>query len=213
MKELTTSQLALLKKPLPPEATKPRPDSQLSSINSIYVTERLNEVFGVGGWSLRADYVTEDKAEVTTAKGTKVKTNIVVKVIFEAKEYGVYFESFGGNYNPQDIGDSYKGAVTDGLTKIASWLGIGAHVWKNDPKGVNEPAPKVAALTDADLDNTERCNKMLEKVYGYYLQAPDTFTVDRFIFEKVPDTTYTVGCRFIKLFSSYKQAHQHGDNK
>lgn len=51
MKELSQTQLELLKSPLPAEAIKQHPTkTYLSSIKAIYVTERMNDVFGVGQW-------------------------------------------------------------------------------------------------------------------------------------------------------------------
>lgn len=125
-KKITDEQRALINAPLPAEAVTQHPTkSFLSSIKSIYVTERLNEVFGVGAWQVRSDVV--ERAD---------KGMIVVKVVFQIPEYGIYHECYGGNNNGGegsknfDLGDAYKGAVTDALTKIASWLGIGADVFK-----------------------------------------------------------------------------------
>jgi hypothetical protein len=119
VKKLTDSQLALLKEPLPKEAVKPHPTkTYLSSIKAIYVVERFNEVFGVGGWVITNDFVERD------GKWVVVKSN------FEAKEYGIVVRDiFGGNDNA-DLGDAYKGACTDALTKIGSYLGIGMNIYK-----------------------------------------------------------------------------------
>lgn len=107
-----------LSKELPKEALQPvlgKP--YLTSIRGIYVTERFNEVFGVGGWRVKVEFV-ERKEDV-----------VVVKVIFEVPERGIYYECYGGNNN-KDLGDAYKGATTDALTKIGSYLGVGIEVFK-----------------------------------------------------------------------------------
>ena len=121
----------LLLAPLPPEALKQHPTrSYLTTINAIYVTERFNDVFGLDGWKFRTEIVKDDGKWV------------VVQVFFTAPttiEYGITGASsatiersaFGGNDN-EDVGDRYKGAVTDALTKIGSMLGVGTHVWKNE---------------------------------------------------------------------------------
>lgn len=120
MKTLTEEQLKLLDEPLPADAIKPHPTKKyLSNINSIYVTERMNKVFGVGAWRIKSELV-EKKDKM-----------VVIKTRFEVPYYDIYYECYGGNDNP-DLGDAYKGAVTDAITKIGSWLGIGAHVWKNE---------------------------------------------------------------------------------
>lgn len=107
-----------LSKELPKEALQPIPGKPyLTSIKGIYVTERFNEVFGVGGWRVKVEFV-ERKEEA-----------VVVKVIFEVPDRGIYYECYGGNNN-KDLGDAYKGATTDALTKIGSYLGVGLEVFK-----------------------------------------------------------------------------------
>lgn len=133
--KLTPEQKAMLDKPLPAAAISPHPTKKyLSSIKSIYVTERLNEVFGVGGWSVKSE---------TIDNSTKM---IVVKVHFTIPAYGIEYECYGGNDNA-DLGDAYKGATTDALTKIGSWLGIGAAVFKGEHKPAAQfaPAPRPTA--------------------------------------------------------------------
>lgn len=136
-KQITESMKQALGRVLPPEAIKPHPTkSYLSTINSIYVSERLNEVFGIGEWQTRVDYVSE--------KSNKTSM-VVVKLTLDIPAYGIHYECYGGNDNA-DYGDAFKGATTDALTKIASWMGIGAHVWKNDPTGTKTtPTPKKQA--------------------------------------------------------------------
>lgn len=125
-KVITLEMREKLTHPLPPEAVTPHPTKKfLSSIKSIYVTERLNEVFGTGAWKIETNFVDKDNKM------------IVVKVKFTIPEYGIEYECFGGNDNA-DLGDAYKGATTDALTKIASWLGIGQEVFKGEA-GKNKP--------------------------------------------------------------------------
>ena len=115
---ITPEQKAALDRRLPDEAVSQHPTKKfLSSIKSIYVTERLNEVFGVGSWRVETEIVERSERMV------------VVKLRFSIPEYGIYYECYGGNDNP-DLGDAYKGATTDAITKVASWLGIGADVFK-----------------------------------------------------------------------------------
>ena len=78
-------------------------------------------------------------------------------------EYGIYFECYGGNDNGGensknfDLGDAYKGATTDALTKIGSYLEIGIDVFK----GLNTaPAPqqqfkKWLNITDSNGSDTK----------------------------------------------------------
>lgn len=124
---ITPKQKEALDRRLPDEAVSQHPTKKfLSSIKSIYVTERLNEVFGVGSWRVETDIV--ERAE----------RMVVVKLRFSIPEYGIYYECFGGNDNA-DRGDACKGATTDALTKVCSWLGIGAEVFKGRQTGAGAP--------------------------------------------------------------------------
>lgn len=124
--KLTPELVEKLQKPLPPEAIKPHPTKPyLSSINAIYVTERLNEVFGTGEWKVSVEVIDSQDKMVT------------VKVTFTVDEYDIHLEQFGGNDNA-DKGDALKGATTDAITKIGSYLGIGADVWKGKVEGAEQ---------------------------------------------------------------------------
>lgn len=156
-KKLTDEQVSKLRQPLPKEALKPHPSkSFLTTINSIYVTERLNDVFGTGAWQTECEIVEN------SGKMVVIKTTLIVP------EYGIRYECYGGNDNV-DRGDAYKGAETDAITKIGSWLGIGAEVWKNEAgKAKTTPAtqpiaqPKRKVINDALLDDRTRREKMLK---------------------------------------------------
>lgn len=140
VKTITAEMLEKLTHPLPPKAVTPHPSKKfLSSIKSIYVTTRLNEVFGTGAWKVETNFIDKDNKM------------IVVKVKFSIPSYGIEYECFGGNDNP-DLGDAYKGATTDALTKIASWLGIGAEVFRDEAgktpvKAQQSPKPAKKELT------------------------------------------------------------------
>jgi len=107
-----------LREPLPKEAISQHPTKKfLSTIKAIYVVERLNDVFGIGGWSIKYDIV---------EAGEKM---IVAKGVLMVPDFGIEVEQYGGNDNP-DRGDAFKGACTDCLTKIGSYLEIGINVFK-----------------------------------------------------------------------------------
>lgn len=138
-KTLTKEQIELLNKPLPQEALKPHPTKKfLTTINAIYVTERLNEVFGVGKWKTKVEHV------------ETVGKMVVTKTTFEVPEYDIYYECYGGNDNA-DMGDAYKGSTTDAITKIGSYLGIGAHVWKNNPYPKEEHNANGSQRSERDM--------------------------------------------------------------
>lgn len=172
-KQITESMKQALGRALPSEAIKPHPTkSYLSTINSIYVSERLNEVFGIGEWQTRVDYVGEKSGKTTM---------VVVKLTLDIPAYAIHYECYGGNDNA-DYGDAFKGATTDALTKIGSWLGIGAHVWKNDPTGAKttpkkqaQPAPAPQPASQPTLTKEQMEKTVIdyfysnEKAENYYL--------------------------------------------
>ena len=154
MEKVTKEMREALRMPLPVGAVTKHPTKTfLSSIKAIYVTERLNEVFGVGSWQTKVNHVR-----------TTDKSMVVVKVEFSIPEYGIYFECYGGNDNGGensknfDLGDAYKGATTDALTKIGSYLEIGIDVFKG--LGNTAPAPqqqpkKWLNITDSNGSDTK----------------------------------------------------------
>lgn len=158
IKTLTAEKQAQLVRPLPAEAVTPHPTkTYLSSIKSIYVTERLNEVFGVGSWRVEVDKV--DQANKM----------VVVKVRLTIPAYGIDYECYGGNDN-SDLGDAYKGATTDALTKIASWLGIGQEVFKGEAgKALQRTAPKKEkkTLTEDKLMDEEFLKRLVTWVHDH----------------------------------------------
>lgn len=134
-KKLTPTQEKLLLEPLPNEALKPHPTKTfLTVINPMYVVERLNNVFGIGNWQIRSRVINQETS------------HIVVQSLLSIPEYDIAVEAFGGNKN-DDLGDSYKGAQTDALTKAASYLGIGIDIYK----GIG-PKPKT---TEQNSDKTD----------------------------------------------------------
>jgi hypothetical protein len=150
-----------LRLPLPDEAVSPHPTKPyLSSIKAIYVTERFNKVFGIGKWQTR---VVKEHVNFDTGM-------VVVKLIFTVPELDIYFESFGGNDNGGsgsknfDLGDAYKGASTDALTKIGSFLEVGIDVFKGKHNTKNAK-PKQAEPQNADEPEKQWINKAnLQKV-------------------------------------------------
>ena len=121
----------ILTTPLPKEALKQHPSKHfLTTINPIYVVERLNLAFGIGGWTFGTEVI-ETNEKFVVVKGT-----------LEVSDHNIKLENYGGNDNP-DRGDAYKGASTDALTKCASYLGIGEEVWRN-----GKPAEKITTPQD-----------------------------------------------------------------
>lgn len=149
---------AELSAPLPTEAVSQHPTkTYLSSIKAIYVTERLNEVFGIGGWTTKVEKIADGD-----------KGMVVVKLTFEVPQYKIYYECFGGNDNGGydsknfDLGDAYKGATTDAITKVCSFLGIGIEVFK----GNKTQAPKTYPDNDLPWINDKQVADLVQRIKG-----------------------------------------------
>lgn len=165
MENITNQMRLELRKALPNEACKQHPTKKhLTTINPSFVIERLNDVFGVGIWQLRNEVIISDIKE----------GQIVVKVSIDIPKYGVHLEQFGGNDNGGeetskgernkgfDLGDAFKGACTDGLTKIASYLEIGLSIFQG--KGNQN---LTLNLSKTEIEAQEKAKKEAE-IETYY---------------------------------------------
>lgn len=139
----------ILNRPLPDEALKKMPHKQgMTAITPIYVTDRLNEAFGLGGWQFEPEIIS-DSEKMVIIKGVLTVPTLNVRIV-----------QFGGNDN-RDRGDAYKGASTDALIKCGSYLGIGSHVWRNDkPREGHSVETKPAK---EKFKKVEELEKILEK--------------------------------------------------
>ena len=159
--------LEKLKEPLAKEAISQHPTKKyLSSIKAIYVTERFNDVFGIGKWTQKV------KAEYVDHKTGMV----VVHVTFEVPDLNIYYESFGGNDNGGansknfDLGDAYKGATTDALTKIGSYLGVAIDIFKGLNNGGETKQPKKWLNPNTkEWNNAVNKKASIEEVKKHYL--------------------------------------------
>lgn len=216
---ITPEQKEALDRRLPDEAVSQHPTRKfLSSIKSIYVTERLNEVFGVGSWRVETNIV--ERAE----------RMVVVKLCFSIPEYGIYYECFGGNDNV-DLGDACKGATTDALTKVCSWLGIGAEVFKDRQTGAGaspqssvqrqsaapDPIPTVAPapvapkkrITADMLNDPVLRDQFMRWAYkgSTTVKDPTKFDVIAFL-RRTYDADDTTAVVFAKFYDEYLNSKQ-----
>ena len=177
---LSPEQLALIAKPLPPEAIAPHPRmTGLSTIKGIYVTERLNQVFGVGAWVVKTDLSSPIATVQTTTNAgrERIEYTAIAKTIFTVPAHDIYYECIASSTN-SDPGDAAKGATTDAITKIASWIGIGIDVYKGKP-GVpiarvpaeRTPAPETTTAPATKKRTTEPVvvPEALRKIHQEYI--------------------------------------------
>lgn len=142
---LEDSQLEALKAPFPDNAiTEDRSRGfMLHSVKAAYIVERLNDVFGVCGigWRYAHSPIENANKEVTTEVALQYRGGNCEAINWHA---GWTFYSgervwsepifahggkkIGGGGSP--LGDAKKSAVTDGITKAASMLGVAHHIFK-----------------------------------------------------------------------------------
>jgi hypothetical protein len=147
---MTQDQLDLLKAPFPMEALSADTSRgfELTSIKAAYVIERLNEVFGICGTGWRYVHSSFDWFE------GEIVTELALQYAAEGSTAGaLMWDARHGDWTflPGSTGwsspvfavggrkmgkggvpftDARKSAVTDGLTKAASMLGVGHEVFK-----------------------------------------------------------------------------------
>jgi Rad52/22 family double-strand break repair protein len=127
---LDNTQIEKLQEPLPKWALKPNPmKPKMTVIHPMAIIDRLNEVFGVGGWNFKTTFIdcTKEKQKTKAGERDVYISSVHATLIVEA--HGIHIEQFGGSTN-DDKGDALKGGATDALTKMASYLGIGASIYK-----------------------------------------------------------------------------------
>lgn len=110
--------------PFPPEAYQAHGSkSFLTSLKAMYVIERLNDVFGIGRWNLEHEIINSENGYILM-KG-QLKLLDYPDIIVPA-QYGGHKTGGAGT----EMADGYKSAITDCITKSASYLEIGIDVFK-----------------------------------------------------------------------------------
>lgn len=213
-KKITLEMRNKLRLALPEKACKKHPTkSFLTSINPMYVIERLNDVFGVGSWHVKNDVILSDINQ----------GSIVVKVTLEIPEYNIYLEQFGGNDNGGkdkkgfDLGDCFKGACTDGLTKLASYLEIGISIYQNEGNISNLIVDENAELEKKEQEKAKKWNDFFDKMIVDIQVKQFTSIQDYIIFI---EKTYLLTSpklreneRFKKIFEHYMPKAKVQDNQ
>jgi len=152
--------------PLPSWAVKQHPTkSNMSAIHPMAVIDRLNEVFGFGGWHWHTHEIEVTKEIQKTKNGDRSVYMSAVHGTLRIPKYDLTIEQFGGSTN-DDKGDALKGGSTDALTKCASYLGIGASIYKGQgnvepPREVSPEEAFTILLKATTLDELTKAFKSL----------------------------------------------------
>ncbi|MCM3631497.1 Rad52/Rad22 family DNA repair protein [Paenibacillus glycanilyticus] len=96
------------------------------------VTERLNEVLGVGYWKYEGLYETEKIIQEPNAKNPRVKMYVRFSLYNnELKDWITFVDVGSEQVKPgMNEGDATKSAITDGMKKCASRIGVGSDLYK-----------------------------------------------------------------------------------
>ena len=93
----------------------------LTSIKAQYIIERMNEVFGIDGWRFTGTYQSTEKGVIYLGR-----------LIYKIENEDFIREGVGYSDNKKNMGDTYKGATTDFISKVCSHLGVGNEVFKGN---------------------------------------------------------------------------------
>ena len=163
-----------LKNPIDKEALKQHPSrSYLTTVKDQYVWDRLNDVFGVQGWY--------NKTTVIETREVKNRIHVVVEVTLFARTPDVgdliSRTTYGGNDN-EDLGDAYKGAVTDALSKCASMLYIATDVYKGIKTHKTTPK-KTSTVRSSTKKVTQQTSHSQHPVEGLSVDLIDEMKDDK----------------------------------
>lgn len=163
--------ISLLEEKIPDWAIKPHPTkTNMTVIHPMAVIERLNKVFGVGEWEFKTEYIQCNPFVQKTKNGSRDMYMSAVKGILIVPKFSIHIEQYGGSSN-DDMGDALKGGATDALTKCASYLGIGASIYRG--QGNSEPAMTVAKAIEM-----LKTAKSLEELKEVFIKLPQSLKTD-----------------------------------
>jgi hypothetical protein len=123
--KITNEMRIKLRFEFPKEAYKKHPTKTfLTTLKAMYVTERLNDVFGIGRWTIDVEII------------ERTQDYVLVQGEFKSLDYEVIApKQFGGHKTTgtnTEIADGFKSALTDCQSKIASYFEIGIEMFKGN---------------------------------------------------------------------------------
>ncbi len=146
IKKIPDEIISKLKTKIPDWAIKPHPTkSNMTVIHPMAIIDRLNDCFGIGAWNFKTREIDCTKEIQKTKSGDRTVYMSSVHGTLLIPEYAVDIDQYGGSTN-DDKGDALKGGATDALTKIASYLGIGAEIYKGQGNKDGKTTPPKLSL-------------------------------------------------------------------
>jgi len=152
---------ARLREPMPPEAITQHPTKTfLSTIKAIYVVERLNDIFGIGGWCIEHEIVSDEPDYVSMKGRILIHDPIGIETPWQ---YGGHKKT-GKN---TEAADGYKSAVTDCQSKCASYLEIGIDVFKGKTSAKKTSAKKPPKTNMATDDQKKQIMTVIQESHDH----------------------------------------------
>jgi len=149
------------------------------------VIARLNKVLGVDGWSTEVIWVRRDEYDQD-----EITAQVALTAIINGRT--IRKEAIGGqsvkrqkrDNKPVDLGNDFKGAVSDALKKAAQQLGVGLYLARSaealdaeDAIDANGQAPDNGAPQAPKTDFDERWDAFVEIVSGLTKEQKDELNV------------------------------------
>lgn len=118
----------------------------LTSLKAQYIKERLNTVFSVFGWEFEEAFKEVSGGIICHGELTVGIEEDKHDIHLERAVYATGYSAFKKN-----MGDAYKGASTDALSKASSFIGIGNEVFKGNVNlaTISEKTNEVREVFDA----------------------------------------------------------------
>lgn len=168
LKDERETLLARLSEPFPEEAiertkgAETRKGYDTSGIKYQYVVDRLNTVLGLEGWRTTAEYAVEKAATKSGRDKYSVVCTLTMQIgdVEEDGVFRVWAERQGtGGHDSVTEADARKGAMTNGLKKVAAMFGVGRQAYAGTLDDDNVPAPRLDARgprVDSNVRNEVR---------------------------------------------------------
>jgi len=164
--KITEEMRVLLRKKFPDKAYSQHPTKKfLTTLKAMYITERLNDVFGVGRWSIDHKVI-ERTADYVLIQGSFISLDFEVII---PSQYGGHNTS-GTN---TEIADGYKSAITDCISKISSYLEIGIDMFKGEINTYKKQYTNTQEESDLPWLKENDIKKVVEHAQSKGLKAKD----------------------------------------
>ena len=171
----------------------------LTSIKAQYIKERLNDVFGIWGWEVVGEYKADEKSVLyfgelrVTEKTYLLANNSEDATPAEVDSFTRKVESVGYSAIKKNLGDSYKSAQTDFLSKAASFIGVGQKVFQGlvnpnsyktptkQPQKTSPQAQKQPNKSDSDITDPGQWIVPFGKFKGKKIEQLSDIDADNYI--------------------------------